>query len=175
MLKKRVFSKINEINKQNDDNKIKNKEENKQNKEDEVLFNISNQDAKKYGIIGMNTMKLDQKVGVHGETLKEEIGLDSKEQYADVDSIEIIPAYKLSTLGCKVPDTPFVAVARHRDGSIEAFPKSICEIYKGANNYITKIDGQKDEATTEKANTIMQFAGTKCVYSNKSKITLWYS
>lgn len=159
-VEKRVFSKINEINKQNDDNKIKNKEENKQNKEDEVLFNISNQDAKKYGIIGMNTMKLDQKVGVHGETLKEEIGLDSKEQYADVDSIEIIPAYKLSTLGCKVPDTPFVAVARHRDGSIEAFPKSICEIYKGANNYITKIDGQKDEATTEKANTIMQFAGT---------------
>ena len=158
-VEKRVFSKINEINKQND-NKAKKIEENKEDKEDEVPFSISNQEAKKYGIIGMNTMLLNQKVGVHGETLKEELGLEGKEQYADVDSIEIIPAYKLSALGCKVLDTPFVAVARHRDGSIEAFPESICKIYKGENNEITKINGQKDEATTEKANTIMQFAGT---------------
>lgn len=157
-VEKRVYSKINEINKQND-NKAKKIEENKEDKEDEVPFSISNQEAKKYGIIGMNTMLLNQKVGVHGETLKQELGLDGREQYADVDSIEIIPAYKLSALGCKVPDTPFVAVARHRDGSIEAFPESICKIYKGANNDITKIDGQKDEATTEKADTIMQFKG----------------
>ncbi|MBP3831410.1 MAG: hypothetical protein ILA02_03450 [Clostridia bacterium] len=157
-VEKRVYSKINEINKQND-NKAKKIEENKEDKEDEVPFSISNQEAKKYGIIGMNTMLLNQKVGVHGETLKQELGLDGREQYADVDSIEIIPAYKLSALGCKVPDTPFVAVARHRDGSIEAFPESICKIYKGANNDITKIDGQKDEANTEKADTIMQFAG----------------
>ena len=157
-VEKRVYSKINEINKQND-NKTKKIEENKEDKEDEVPFNISDQEAKKYGIIGMNTMQLNQKVGVHGETLKQELGLVGKEQYADVDSIEIIPAYKLSELGCKVPDTPFVAVAKHRDGSIEAFPESICKIYKGANNDITKIDGQKDEATTEKADTIMQFAG----------------
>ena len=157
-VEKRVYSKINEINKQND-NKTKKIEENKEDKEDEVPFNLSDQEAKKYGIIGMNTMPLNQKVGVHGETLKQELGLDNIEQYADVDSIEIIPSYKLSALGCKVPDTPFVAVARHRDGSIEAFPKSICEIYKGANNDITKIDGQKDEANTEKADTIMQFAG----------------
>ena len=157
-VEKRVYSKINEINKQND-NKAKKIEENKEDKEDEVPFSISNQEAKKYGIIGMNTMLLNQKVGVHGETLKQELGLDGKEQYADVDSIEIIPAYKLSALGCKVPDTPFVAVARHRDGNIEAFPESICKIYKGANNDITKIDGQKDEANTEKADTIMQFAG----------------
>ena len=164
-VEKRVYSKINEINKQND-NKTKKIEENKEDKEDEVPFNLSDQEAKKYGIIGMNTMQLNQKVGVHGETLKQELGLDGKEQYADVDSIEIIPAYKLSALGCRVPDTPFVAVARHRDGSIEAFPKSICEIYKGANNDITKIDGQKDEATTEKADTIMQFKGKK---GNKEK------
>lgn len=157
-VEKRVYSKINEINKQND-NKAKKIEENKEDKEDEVPFSISNQEAKKYGIIGMNTMLLNQKVGVHGETLKQELGLDGKEQYADVDSIEIIPAYKLSVLGCKVLDTPFVAVARHRDGNIEAFPESICKIYKGANNDITKIDGQKDEANTEKADTIMQFAG----------------
>ena len=159
-VEKRVYSKINEINKQND-NKTKKIEENKEDKEDEVPFNLSDQEAKKYGIIGMNTMQLNQKVGVHGETLKQELGLDGKEQYADVDSIEIIPAYKLSALGCKVPDTPFVAVARHRDGNIEAFPESICKIYKGANNDITKIDGQKDEATTEKADTIMQFKGNK--------------
>lgn len=164
-VEKRVYSKINEINKQND-NKTKKIEENKEDKEDEVPFNLSDQEAKKYGIIGMNTMQLNQKVGVHGETLKQELGLDGKEQYADVDSIEIIPAYKLSALGCKVPDTPFVAVARHRDGNIEAFPESICKIYKGANNDITKIDGQKDEATTEKADTIMQFKGNK---GNKEK------
>lgn len=157
---KKVFLKINEINKQNN-RKTKNKEEDKENNnEDEALFNISSQDAKRIGIIGMNTMPLNQKVGIHEETLKQELGLDGKEQYADVDSIEIIPAYKLKELGCKVPDTPFVVAARHRDGSLEAFPESICKIYKGENNKITNIDGQEDQAKTEKADTILQFAGT---------------
>ena len=152
---KKVFERMNEINNQNEAKK----EYNADNKETEAPFNISKQDARRLGIVGMNTMPLNQKVGVHGESLKEELGLSNKEKYADVDSIEIIPTYKLATLGYKVQDTPFVAVARHRDGSIEAFPESICKIYKGENNEITKIDGQKDEATKENANTIMQFAG----------------
>lgn len=150
-----VFERMNEINNQNEAKK----EYNADNKETEAPFNITKQDVRRLGIVGMNTMPLNQKVGVHGESLKEELGLSNKEQYADVDSIEIIPTYKLANLGYKVQDTPFVAVARHRDGSIEAFPESICKIYKGENNEITKIDGQKDEVTKEKANTIMQFAG----------------
>lgn len=156
---KKVFAKINEINNQNEPNKEKRAGINAEDKEKEAPFNISKQNAQRLGIVGMNTMPLNQKVGVHGENLKEELGLADKEQYADVDSIEIIPTYKLLALGVKVPDTPFVAVARHRDGSIEAFPKSVCEIYKGENDEITKIDGQKDEAVTEKADTIMQFKG----------------
>ena len=156
---KKVFSKINEINNQNEADKEKRAGNNTENKDEEVPFNISKQDARRLGIVGMNTMLLNQPIGVHGKNLKDEIGLADKEQYVDVDSIEILPTYKLATLGVKVPDTPFIAVARHRDGSIEAFPESICEIYKGENNKITKIDGQKDEATTEKADTIMQFKG----------------
>ena len=159
---KKVFLKIDEINKQNN-RKTENKEEDKEgNKEDEALFNISSQDAKRIGIIGMNTMPLNQKVGIY-DTLKQELGLDKQEQYADVDSIEIIPAYKLKELGCKVPDTPFVVAARHRDGSLEAFPESICKIYKGENDKITNIDGQKDQAKTEKANTIIKFEGKEDV------------
>ena len=163
---KKVFSKINEINKQNEDNKDKRTGNNTENRDEEVPFNISKQNAQRLGIVGMNTMPLNQKVGIHGENLKEELGLADKEQYADVDTIEIIPTYKLAALGVKVPDTPFVAVARHKDGSIESFPKDVCEIYKGENNRITNIDGQKDEATTEKADTIMHFKGNK---ENKEK------
>ena len=156
---KKVFSKINEINKQNEDNKDKRTGNNTENRDEEVPFNISKQNAQRLGIVGMNTMLLNQKVGIHGENLKEELGLADKEQYADVDTIEIIPTYKLAALGVKVPETPFVAVARHKDGSIESFPKDVCEIYKGENNKITNIDGQKDEAAIEMADTIMQFKG----------------
>ena len=156
---KKVFTKINEINKQNEDKKDKKTGNNTENRDEEVPFNISKQNAQRLGIVGMNTMLLNQPIGVHGENLKDELGLADKEQYADVDSIEIIPTYKLKALDVKVPDTPFIAVARHRDGSIESFPKDVCEIYKGENNKITNIDGQKDEVTTEKADTIMQFKG----------------
>lgn len=169
---KKVFAKINEINNQNEANKEKIAGNNAEDKDKEAPFNISKQNAQRLGIVGMNTMLLNQKVGVHGETLKDKIGLADKEQYADVDSIEIIPTYKLQALDVKVPDTSFVAVARHRNGSIEAFPKSVCEIYKGENDKITKIDGQKDEATTEKADTIMQFKGkgTSIAINQKSRI-----
>ena len=88
---KKVFTKINEINKQNEDNKDKKTGNNTENRDEEVPFNISKQNAQRLGIVGMNTMLLNQPIGVHGENLKDELGLADKEQYADVDSIEIIP------------------------------------------------------------------------------------
>lgn len=154
---KKIFARINEINKQNNKDKIYENSKNKEAKE--VPFKLTQQNAKRLGIVGMNSMPLNQKVGVHGESLKGELGLEGKEEYADVDAIEVIPAYKLATLGIKVPNTPFIPVAKHRDGSIEAFPENVCKIYKGENNKVTKIDGQKDEATNEKPSTIMQFEG----------------
>lgn len=147
-----VFEKINKTNKLNHKDK-KNKEEDDSSK---PPFTLSKETAQRLGIIGFNTLLLNQKVR-ENRTLKKELGLDNKAQYADVDAIELIPSYKLRMLGEKVPDTPFVAVARHNDGSVEAFPEKICKIYKGENDRVTKTDGNKNEVSTEKADTIIQF------------------
>ena len=147
-----VFEKIYKTNKLNHKDK-KNKEEDDSSK---PPFTLSKETAQRLGIIGFNTLLLNQKVR-ENRTLKKELGLDNKAQYADVDAIELIPSYKLRMLGEKVPDTPFVAVARHSDGSVEAFPEKICKIYKGENDRVTKTDGNKNEVSTEKADTIIQF------------------
>ena len=148
--------------KTNKDNKLNNKD--KKNKEDDNSskppFTLSEETAQRLGIIGINTIPLNQKLG-ENRTLKTELGLDNKAEYADVDEIELIPSYKLRMLGEKVPDTPFIAVARHSDGSVEAFPEKICKIYKGENNRVTKTDGNKNEVSTEKADTIIQFMESK--------------
>ena len=149
---KEIDKKIKEFNKDNKENDTE--------KQEDKPIEISVEDTKKMGIIGMNTISLNQKVGVHGQTLKSELDLHNKPEYKDVDEIEIIPAYKLANYGEKVPDVPFVPVGKNKNtGEAIIFAKKDLEIYKGENNEIDKIDGKDDSIKRQKSDCIFNVPG----------------
>ncbi len=158
-LDKKIYFKIKEINKQNKTEKTENKEK---------TVNIPSEEAKKYGIIGMNTISLNQKVGIHGETLKSGLGIENNPQYADVEEIEWVPAYKTKELGITVPDVPLVPIAKHKNGELETFPESICRPYKGENNEIIEIDGNEDIVTKQKSYCMYEFANGKSLTAKQT-------
>ena len=131
------------------DEKISEKNETNFKEKDESVT-ISEEKAQKSGIVGMNSISLDQRVGIHGETLKDELGLDT-EEYLNIDYIEILPAYKLTQLnGIVYRDVPFIPVGRNSStGELVVFPEKQCSPYRGANNEDITIDG-KDDAVTKK-------------------------
>ena len=150
-LKKKVFEKIDELN-ENEKSKEEEKEEKNQNEPTE----ISKEEGERYGIIGMNSIPLNQRVGVHGETLKSELGLNSKE-YSDVVELELIPSYKMSQIDGKVYDVPFMPVGKKSNGEIIKFPESVASPYKGSNNEVTTLDGKYDSVKKENSNCIINF------------------
>ena len=97
----------------------------------------------------MNSIPLNQRVGVHGETLKSELGLNSKE-YSDVVELELIPSYKMSQIDGKVYDVPFMPVGKNLNGDIIKFPESVASPYKGSNNEVTTLDGKDDSVRSGK-------------------------
>ena len=163
-LKKKVFEKINELN-ENEKSEKEEKEEKNQNEPTE----ISKEEGERYGIIGMNSIPLNQRVGVHGETLKSELGLNSKE-YSDVVELELIPSYKMSQIDGKVYDVPFMPVGKKSNGDIIKFPESVASPYKGSNNEVTTLDGKEDSVRQENSNCIINFnnGSTSLVVDQKS-------
>lgn len=163
-LKKKVFEKINELN-ENEKSEEEEKEEKNQNEPTE----ISKEEGERYGIIGMNSIPLNQRVGVHGETLKSELGLNSKE-YSDVVELELIPSYKMSQIDGKVYDVPFMPVGKKSNGDIIKFPESVASPYKGSNNEVTTLDGKEDSVRQENSNCIINFnnGSTSLVVDQKS-------
>ena len=163
-LKKKVFEKINELN-ENEKSEKEEKEEKNQNEPTE----ISKEEGERYGIIGMNSIPLNQRVGVHGETLKSELGLNSKE-YSDVVELELIPSYKMSQIDGKVYDVPFMPVGKKSNGDIIKFPESVASPYKGSNNEVTTLDGKDDSVRQENSNCIINFnnGSTSLVVDQKS-------
>ncbi len=152
-----VYKRIDEKEKE----KNKDKDEDKENADKEKDIEIPKEDAQKRGIIGMNTIPLSQRVGIHGETLKSELGLDQYKEYSDVIELEIVPSYKLAYLGEKVRDIPFVAVGKRQNGEVVVFPENVCKPYKGANNEIVKEDGKDDNVTKEKSDCMITFKNGK--------------
>ena len=166
-LKKKVFEKINELN-ENEKSEKEEKEEKNQNEPTE----ISKEEGERYGIIGMNSIPLNQRVGVHGETLKSELGLNSKE-YSDVVELELIPSYKMSQIDGKVYDVPFMPVGKKSNGEVIKFPESVVSPYKGSNNEVTTLDGKDDSVRQENSNCIINFnngsKNTSLVIDQKSQ------
>ena len=151
-LKKKVYEKIAERNGKEENKENKEKEEKNQNEPTE----ISKEEGERYGIIGMNTIPLNQKVGIHGETLKSELGLNNKE-YSDVVELELIPSYKMSQIDGKVYDVPFMPVGKKSNGEVIKFPESVVSPYKGSNNEVTTLDGKDDSVRQENSNCIINF------------------
>lgn len=152
-------------------------EKNRNNKEKERAIDeekkneptiISNEDAKRCGMIGMNAISLEQKVGINGETLRSEIGF-SDEQYADIVDIELVPAYKMTQYNGKVYDTPFVPIGIRKDGVRVAFPENVCSPDKSVNNEVTTIDGKDKSVRRERETCIFRFGkkGTSLVINQK--------
>ena len=148
-LKKKVYEKIAEMNEKEEN---KEKEEKNENEPTE----IPKEEGERYGIIGMNTIPLNQRVGIHGETLKSELGLNSKE-YADIVELELIPSYKMSQIDGKVYDVPFMPVGKKSNGEIIKFPESVVSPDKGSNNEVTTLDGKYDGVKKENSNCIINF------------------
>lgn len=148
-LKKKVYEKIAEMNEKEEN---KEKEEKNENEPTE----IPKEEGERYGIIGMNTIPLNQRVGIHGETLKSELGLNSKE-YADIVELELIPSYKMSQIDGKVYDVPFMPVGKKSNGEIIKFPESVVSPDKGSNNEVTTLDGKYDSVKKENSNCIINF------------------
>ncbi len=150
-----LYKKIDEKQKESEKDKEKVIDE----KDEEI--EISKENAQKRGIIGMNTISLNQKVGTHGETLKSELGLDQYKEYSDVIELEIVPSYKLAYLGEKVHNISFVAVGKRSNGEIVVFPKSVSRPYTGNNNEIINHDGAEDNVTKEKSDCMIIFKNGK--------------
>ena len=148
-----------------DNNKGISKEKNMNTKDAQT---ISVERAQRSGIIGMNSISLDQRVGLHGETLRKELGLDSKE-YNNIDYIEIVPTYKVAKAGGIVyRDTPFVPVGRNsRTGGLVIFPENICSPYRAENTVVTGVEGKHDNIKQKRTNCLISFNGKSLMIGQK--------
>lgn len=130
-------------------------------KKDEPI-DISEEEADKCGILGMNTLDLEQKVGIHGETLRSQIGFNNP-AFADIEKLMVIPTYKLKYIHGfegNIPDTPFMIVGKKSSGQgVEVFPENIARPYKGENNTTTTIG--EDNIKRDKPDSIIEFPGSE--------------
>ena len=161
-LDKKIRDKIEETNKEDELNQEQEDEQkiNGDEKNDDEPINISEEKAERCGITGMNTLNLEQKVGVHGESLRDQIGFNDP-QFSDIEKLMVIPTYKLKYIKefeGRIPDVPFVVVGQKVNGKgLKAFPESVARPYKGENNETTVIG--EDSINRDKPDSIIEFPG----------------
>ena len=147
-----IYKKLDENNKKTD--KEREEKDEKQKNEPTV---IPKEDAKRCGMIGLNTVWLGQRVTPYS-TLKEELGL-TDEKYADLEYIEMIPTYKMTQYDGKVYDEPFVPIGIRKNGERIALPEKDCMPDKSDNDLVTTIDGKNDSVRRNKEDCIYRFPG----------------
>ena len=129
---------------------------------------ISEEEMKQSGMVGMNEVKLNTQVDAKGTTLAKELGLEG------YSKIIVVHSYKLAELtgtdGEK--EKPYSAslgiIAQKTDGTFEKIPKEKLSRYTGANNQFTEINNKENvEVKTEDCVYVSPKTGKKIVINQK--------
>ena len=135
-----------ELSKKIDEKQSENDQDLKKDKKDEPQ-EISEEEAKKLGMTGMNEIKLNSRIDTKGTTLGQILNLDG------YTKIMVVHSYRLAELTNsegekgKVSRMSFGLIAQKADGTFETIQETKLRPYRGENRRVTEINDKKNVET----------------------------
>ena len=135
-----------ELSKKIDEKQSENDQDLKKDKKDEPQ-EISEEEAKKLGMTGMNEIKLNSRIDTKGTTLGQILNLDG------YTKIMVVHSYRLAELTNsegekgKVSRMSFGLIAQKADGTFETIQETKLRQYRGENRRVTEINDKKNVET----------------------------
>lgn len=147
-----------ELSKKIDEKQSENDQDLKKDKKDEPQ-EISEEEAKKLGMTGMNEIKLNSRIDTKGTTLGQILNLDG------YTKIMVVHSYRLAELTNsegekgKVSRMSFGLIAQKADGTFETIQETKLRPYRGENRRVTEIN-DKENVETKNEECMFEVPGT---------------